>query len=84
MFDKVLLVLSELVPVLEILSKIDFFSGPEASHLFFVHLPYVVVSDWEDDKSIWILFKKRFWQWSLGLSNLSLAILGDALIDWNL
>ena len=44
-FNEVSLIVIKLLPVLEVLSKIDFFSGPEAGHLVFVHLPDVVISD---------------------------------------
>ena len=37
--EEVLFISVEVLPVFEIFSLIDFFCGPEASHLLFVHLP---------------------------------------------
>jgi hypothetical protein len=74
--DEVLLVFVQLLPVLEILSKIDFFCGPEACHLFFVHFPDVVVLDWKDDEPVWVLLQER-----LSQKLLSLAYLGEALLS---
>ena len=47
MLDEVLLVIIQLFPVLNVLGKIDFFSGPESSLLVLVHLPDVVILDGE-------------------------------------
>ena len=66
--DEMFLVVTELVPIIHVGSKIDFFRGPETSHLFLVHLPDVVVSNWQYNKSVWVLFKKWFVQHDLGLS----------------
>jgi hypothetical protein len=60
-FDEVLLFLLELVPIFFILSQVDLFGCPEAGHLVFVHLPNIVVLDWKDYKSIWVLFQKWLW-----------------------
>lgn len=61
-FDEMLLVFIEFLPIFQVLSKIDFFSGPETGHLFFVHFPDIVVLDWKDDKPVWILLEKWFWE----------------------
>lgn len=45
--DEVLLVIIQLFPVLNVLGKIDFFSGPESSFLVLVHFPDVVILDGE-------------------------------------
>jgi len=82
--DEVLLIGIEFGPVLEVLSKIYFFGGPEAGHLVLVHLPDVVVLDWEQHKSVWVLLKKWFWQETLSLGHLGLALLGCSLANWNL
>ena len=77
--DEVLLTLVELVPVLQILTQINFLGGPEASHLVLVHLPNVVVVDWKDDEPVGVLIKDWLWH-SLG-KPLSL-ILGMRLLGW--
>jgi len=46
MFNEMLLILGEIVPVSKITSKIDFFSGPETCLLIFVTLPDIIVLDW--------------------------------------
>jgi hypothetical protein len=51
-FDEMLLALIEFFPVLEILSEIDFLSGPKCGLLVLVHLPDVVVLDREQYKSV--------------------------------
>lgn len=57
-FDEMPLFILKLFPVLNICCQIDFFSGPEASHLLFVKLPYIIVFDWEDHKSVWVFLEK--------------------------
>ena len=56
--DEVLLTFIELVPVFQILTEINFLSGPEASHLILVHLPDVVVLDGQDHEAVWILLEQ--------------------------
>lgn len=68
MLDKVLLVIVELLPILYILSEVDFFGCPEGSFLVFIHLPNIVVLDWEENESIGVLFKKWLWKRSLSLT----------------
>jgi hypothetical protein len=65
--NEVLFAISESFPVFSVLSKIDFFSGPEGSHLILVHFPDVIIFDWKDNKSIGVIFEEWFWQWALGL-----------------
>ena len=78
------LVVREIVPVLEVLGKIDFLCCPEASHLLFVHLPDVVVLDWQNHKSVRIFFQERLSK-LLGLRILSFVWLRlPYLIDGNL
>ena len=43
--DVMLLVLSEFLPVFDVLAEIDLVNSPEAGHLVFVHLPDVFVLD---------------------------------------
>ena len=57
-FDEMLFLIIEFGPILQVLGKIDFFSGPETGHLFFVHFPDIVVLDRKDDKPVWVLFEK--------------------------
>lgn len=45
--DEVLLVIIKLLPVLNVLGKINFFSCPESSLLVLVHFPDVVILDRE-------------------------------------
>lgn len=68
-----LLIIRKLLPIFQILSKINFFGGPEASHLLFVHLPDIVVLDGKNDKSVWIFFEKGLWE------SLSQALSGRVL-----
>jgi hypothetical protein len=42
-FNEVLFVLTEFLPIFDILTEIDLIWSPKASHLFFVHLPDIVV-----------------------------------------
>lgn len=59
MLDEVLFVVSKLFPVFYVLSQINFFSSPECSNLVFVHLPDVIIFDWQDDKSVWVFLQER-------------------------
>lgn len=74
MLDEVLFVVIESFPILDILGKIDLFGCPESSDLIFVHLPDIVVLDWEEHKSVWVVFKEWLWKWALGLG--VVAVLG--------
>ena len=50
--DEVFFVITELgLPVHQILVQINFFSRPEAGFGLFVHLPNVIVLDWEEHKT---------------------------------
>ena len=68
MLDKVLLILLEGLPVLDVLSKVDLVDCPEAGHLILVHLPDVMVLDWENDEAVGVLLKERLRQDFLSLS----------------
>jgi hypothetical protein len=63
--DEMLLIIGQLFPIFHILGQVDFFGGPERSLLILVHLPNFIVLDWEEDESVWVLFKKRLWQSTL-------------------
>ena len=52
MFDEVLLISVEFLPVLAVLGEVDLFGSPEACHLILVHLPDVTVFDGQDDKPV--------------------------------
>ncbi len=69
MLDKVLLVDTQLLPVLNVLSEVDFFSGPEGSLLVLVHAPDVVIPDREQHKAVRVLLQKRLGKGSLGLAD---------------
>lgn len=61
MLDEVLLTFIKLCPVLQILTEVNFFGGPKASHLVLVHLPNVVVVDWKDHEPVGVLVKDGLW-----------------------
>ena len=54
-----LFVVCQLLPVLNVLGKVDFFSGPESCLLVLVHLPNVIVLNGEEHKAVGVLLKKR-------------------------
>lgn len=60
--DEMLLVSCELGPILEILLQIDFFSGPESSHLLLVHPPDVSILDRQNHEAVWVLLQQGLWQ----------------------
>ena len=62
MLNEMLIIIRKLLPIFQILSKINLFCGPEASHLLFVHLPDIIVLDGKNDKSVWIFFQKGLWK----------------------
>ena len=57
MFNILLLVGVELLPVLDVLSQVDLFGGPETGHLVFVKFPDIIVADWKNHKTVWVLLK---------------------------
>jgi len=67
--DEVLLVITELLPVFNVLSKINFFSCPECGLLILVHTPDVVILDREQHEAVRILFQKGLMKRSLGLAD---------------
>jgi hypothetical protein len=95
MLDKMFFVIIELLPIFQILSQVNFFSSPEASHLLFIHFPDVVVLDRKDNESAWVLFEQRLWQhlseslccrllsWSFAASNWNLksSMLGLLILN---
>lgn len=73
MLDEVLLFVVELLPILGILAKINFFSGPKGGFLVFVHFPDIIVFNREQNESVWIFFKERLWERSLRLGELAVV-----------
>ncbi len=65
--EEVLLFFVEFLPVLDILHEIDLLDCPEGGHLILVHLPDVVVLDWEHDESVGVFFEERLGKWCLSL-----------------
>ena len=82
--DEMPFIIGKLYPVSDIFSKINFFSGPEACHLFFVHLPDVLVLNWQNNESVWVFSQKWFVKWLLGLGELGLTLLSNYWILWHL
>lgn len=78
MFDEVLFVLCQFFPVFGVLAEIDFINSPETSHLVFVHFPYVLVLDGQNDKAVGILLEQRLWDYPLSV----LALAGSDDILW--
>lgn len=67
--DEVLLTFVKLVPIFQILTKVNFLGGPEASHLVLVHLPDVLVLDWKDHESVGVVLQEGLWKTAiLGLT----------------
>jgi len=58
--DKVLFVLVESFPVLQVGKEIDFFGSPERSHLLLVHLPDLGVLNGEKNETIRVFFEDGF------------------------
>ena len=67
--DEILFILREFGPILDILPQINFFSRPEAGLMLFVHAPYIIVLDGENDKSIRVFLEQRLYylRWFLVL-----------------
>ena len=62
MLDEMFFIIIKLLPIFKILGEIDLFGSPEASHLIFVHFPNVIVLNWKNDESVWILIKHWLWK----------------------
>jgi hypothetical protein len=77
--DEMSLIIVELFPVLQVLGKIDLFSGPESGLLILVHLPYIVVFDGQNNESMRVLFKKGLRKRSLCLGVAAILGLHDIL-----
>jgi hypothetical protein len=77
--DEVLLICTELEPVLDVLAEINLVDGPEAGHLVFVHLPNVLVLDRQDHKSVRVFFQQRFRQRCLRVLRLAHILRRDNL-----
>jgi hypothetical protein len=56
MLNEMLLIFCELLPVLNILSEVDFFGCPKGCFLVFVHLPDIAVLYREKHEAIGVLF----------------------------
>jgi len=55
-----LVIVQSVVPVVKILGEINFLSSPERCFCLLVHLPDLMVLNWEENESIWIFLEKRF------------------------
>jgi hypothetical protein len=55
-FDEMLLIGSESLPILHVLAEVDLVDGPKASHLVFIHLPNIFVLDGKNDEAIGVFF----------------------------
>jgi hypothetical protein len=60
MGNEVALPVVEVSPVLEVLTKVYFFSCPERSFLLFIELPDVIVFNGKKNKAVLVLLKDRF------------------------
>lgn len=58
--DEMFVVIGQFVPVLLVLSEVQFSDVPEAGHLVLVHLPDVVVLDREDHEPVGVLLEQGF------------------------
>jgi len=67
MLDEVLLILGEFLPVLDVLSQVNLFSSPESGLLVLVHLPDVVILNWEEHEPVRVLLEKGLWERTLSL-----------------
>ena len=67
MFEEVLLVFGQFFPVLRVLAQIDFIDCPETSHLILVHLPNVLVLNWQNHEAIRVLLQQGLRQDSLSV-----------------
>ena len=83
MFDEVALVFGEFLPVLGILAQINLVYGPEAGHLVFVHLPDVLVHDWQNHKAVRVLLQQGL-RHRLLSQVLALARVGNHMVRYDL
>lgn len=67
MLDEMTLVFVKLFPILDVLGEVDFFCGPKGGLLVLVHLPDVVILDWEKHEAVGVLLKKGLLEGALGL-----------------
>jgi len=67
MLDEVSLTVIEFFPIFDILSKINLFGGPECGNLVLVHLPDIIIFNWQNNKSVGIFFQERLWHGALSL-----------------
>ena len=74
MLDEMLLALIEFFPVFLILSEVDLFGSPECCLLILVHLPDIMILNWEQNEAIWVLFKQWFRKRSLCLGVLRVLL----------
>jgi hypothetical protein len=81
--DEVALVFGEFLPVLRILAQIDLVHGPEAGHLVLVHLPDVLVHDWQNYEAVRVLLQQGL-RHGLLSQVLALARVGDRMVRYDL
>jgi hypothetical protein len=67
MLDKMLFILIEFLPVLDVLGQVDFFGGPKGSLLVLVHLPDVVILNGKQHEAVRVLLQERLRKATLGL-----------------
>jgi hypothetical protein len=60
--DKMLLVVGQLRPILQVLLEIDFLGGPESGLMLLVHFPNVRVFDRQNHEAVGILIQERLRQ----------------------
>lgn len=56
---EMLLVFGEFGPIPYISAEVDLVNGPEACHLFFIHLPNILILDGQDHEAVRILLEQR-------------------------
>ena len=67
-FDEMLFILGESLPVLDVLGQVHLLSSPERGLLVLVHLPDVVILNGEEHEPVRVLFEEGLWQRPLSLT----------------
>ena len=82
--DEMLLVGSELLPVTHVLLKVHLVNSPEASQLFLVHFPDVVVFDRKQDESVRVFLQERLRKRRLSVLSVCILRNRDLAAAWRL